>query len=140
MRKSQLIIPLTGRQTVIRTGPVALPTNATTQAIIKFLQFRGMYAVRINVQGMYDPVRKVFRKSHTQRGTADIHACVHGHHVSIEIKTGTDRQTDYQKITQEQVQHSGGIYLIIKSFPEFHDWYHNFKTSLNNQTKCTSQK
>ena len=100
-----------------------LSTNDLTKTIIKYLNARGQYAVRINVLGIYDEKKQQWRKSTTERGTADIHACINGKHVSIEVKRGQDRMSDQQKIVQEKIEHSGGIYLTISEFVDFHIWY-----------------
>ena len=107
-----------------------IPTMHTadlTQAVIKFLKFRGHYAVRINCFGIYDEKTKKWRKSGTERGTADIHACVGGKHLSIEIKNGSDRMSTHQSKVQEAVSNAGGIYLIVNEFTDFYFWYKNLK-------------
>lgn len=106
--------------------PAGLPqmqTNDLTQAIIKYLRFHGHYAVRVNTFGMFNRKTGSYRRSTTDRGTADIHACIQGRHVSIEVKSGSDRLSKQQKIIQSQVQAAGGIYLIAKDFVGFHSWY-----------------
>ncbi|MBO0950858.1 hypothetical protein [Fibrella forsythiae] len=104
----------------------AMNTADLTQAIIKFLKFRGHYAVRINCFGIYDEKEKKWRKSSTERGTADIHACLFGKHLSVEIKSGSDRMRPHQYKVKEAVTDAGGIYLVISDFMEFHLWYKAF--------------
>jgi hypothetical protein len=106
--------------------PSEMTTNELTHTIIKYLRARGHYAVRINVIGVFDEKNDTWRRSATDRGTADIHACVNSRHISIEIKRRTDRQSTYQKLVQEQVEQSGGVYLIICAFSDFHNWYYQF--------------
>lgn len=111
--------------------PMHVPTMGTndlTQAIIKYIRAQGGYAVRINCFGMYDPKTKSWRKSTTERGTADIHACVNGWHLSIEVKVGSDRQRSHQTRAEEQIKNAGGLYAIISSFEEFHAWFQLCKT------------
>lgn len=98
-------------------------TNALTRCVMDWISLNGGYSVRINVQGQYDERRKIWRKSQTERGTADIHSCISGKHVSIEIKFGKDRQSDDQKRVQEKVEASGGVYLIVKTFEDFLNWW-----------------
>ncbi|OIN57270.1 hypothetical protein [Arsenicibacter rosenii] len=112
--------------------PAGLPqmqTNDLTQAIIKYLRFHGHYAVRVNTFGMFNRKTSSYRRSTTDRGTADIHACIDGRHVSIEVKSGSDRLSKQQKTVQEQVQNADGICLIISDFYGFHHWY---KTVIKN--------
>lgn len=108
-----------------RATPV-LSTNDLTQTIMKYIRGRGGYAVRINCTGTYDVKTGHWRKSTTEPGTADIHACIRGKHVSIEVKNGDDTtQSPAQKACETQVRDAGGSYLIVSVFAEFHQWYHN---------------
>lgn len=101
----------------------ALHTADLTQAIIKYIRARGGYAVRINCSGIYDKKTGRWRKSTTERGTADIHACIEGKHISIEIKNGDDRMNDHQRKVQEAIEEAGGIYFVVKEFADFYSWY-----------------
>ena len=100
----------------------AMHTADLTQAIIKYIKARGGYAVRINCTGIYDAKSGNWRKSTTERGTADIHICWKGMHVSIEVKNGDDRQSSQQKDVEQAVVDAGGKYLIVSEFVEFHHW------------------
>lgn len=129
MDNDQLFIPvpyLQEKHSRKRGMPKPVPAMHTadlTQAIIKYIKARGGYAVRINCFGMYDEKTGRWRKSTTERGTADIHACIEGKHISIEVKNGDDRMSEQQHNVQEAVISAGGIYLIIHEFVEFHTWY-----------------
>lgn len=101
-------------------------TNDLTTTIIQYLLSRGHYAVRITVTGIYSEREKRWRRSTTERGTADIHSCIRGRHVSIEVKTGDDEQSDEQRKVEEKVVSAGGIYLIVHEFLDFHVWYKTF--------------
>ena len=95
-------------------------TNTLTSAVIQYIVLSGGYAVRINTQGQYDEKRKMWRPSTTRKGTADIHACYKGRHISIEIKTGRDKQSEEQKQTEFDVLNAGGLYWIVSSFDQFY--------------------
>ena len=94
-------------------------TNSLTRAVIDFINLSGGYAVRIQSQGQYDPKRGIWRKGQTRKGTADIIACIDEKFVSIEIKTGRDKQSPEQKRTQDDVDRAGGQYWIIRDFDIF---------------------
>jgi hypothetical protein len=113
-------------------------TNNVTTAIINQLNADGHCARRVNNAGVYDPVKRAFRRTRKdQRGIADILACVRvssretrlsswaglGLYLAIEVKTGDDVQSADQKTYQEQVEHAGGIYLIVKTYADFTSWY-----------------
>jgi len=111
--------------------------NGLTKAIIDYLRFRGYHAERINCMGrVVDNRRKVqdvtgktrtigstlYIPTTMQKGTADISATVAGKSVKIEVKIGRDRQSDYQKEYQRQIESSGGLYFIARNFDQFVEW------------------
>jgi hypothetical protein len=67
---------------------------------------------------------KKYLPSATKRGTADIHAIIKGFHVSIEVKIGSDRQSEDQKLEQGRIERAGGKYWIVKTPEEFFELYH----------------
>ncbi len=97
--------------------------NGLTQSIIKWLELKGHYCSRIQSQGQYNPTLGRWTKSTTKRGIGDLIAIINGQTVMIEIKTGSDRQSQWQKQTQKQVEESGGVYIIARSFNDFLQWY-----------------
>ncbi len=112
--------------------------NGLTACIIDFLRLSGHQAERISVTGRYidntqivtDTIGRARRigsgrwiKPSMQPGTADISAVINGRGVKIEIKIGSDRQSEAQKEYQKQVEQAGGLYVIARSFPEFITWY-----------------
>jgi hypothetical protein len=99
--------------------------NDLTKCIIDFLRLKGHYATRIQTQGQKRG--SVMTYGTTQKGTADIHACINKIHVSIEIKFGKDKQSEFQKQVQQEVEQSGGIYLLIKDFEQFYKFYCEFQ-------------
>jgi hypothetical protein len=64
-------------------------------------------------------------KSTSTRGSADISATINGRSVKIEVKVGADRQSQAQKVYQEQVEKAGGLYFIAKDFESVVEWYNN---------------
>jgi hypothetical protein len=66
-----------------------------------------------------------------QKGSADLSATINGRSVKIEVKIGRDKQSEFQKKYQEQIEQAGGIYVIIRSFSEFLNFYYK---QFNNQT------
>lgn len=86
----------------------------------------GHYVTRVQSQGQYSAKRGRWIKSKVKRGIGDIISCINGQMVMIEIKTGKDRQSIYQKATEKEVKASGGQYWIIKEFDEFIKQYNFF--------------
>jgi hypothetical protein len=99
--------------------------NDLTKCVIDFLRLKGHYATRIQSQGQKRG--NVMTYGTTQRGTADVHACINKIHVSLEIKYGKDRQSEVQKQVQQEVEQSGGIYLLIRDFEQFYKFYCEFQ-------------
>lgn len=64
-------------------------------------------------------------------GTSDLKACIMGRHVSIEIKIRSDRQSKAQIQYQDDVENAGGVYIIIRDFEGFVEWYKEFITELS---------
>ena len=103
------------------------PTNELTKQVIKAIRASGGYAVRINTIGFYKEDLGKWINGTTSKGTADVHACIFGKHLSLEIKVGSDTQSDDQKNIENEVLASGGVYLIVRTLEEFRAWLQNFK-------------
>jgi hypothetical protein len=102
---------------------LATVTNSLTAAVIKYLEIEGHYASRVQSQGQYSAKRGRWIKSTVKRGIGDIIACINGQFVMIEIKTGKDRQSEWQNKTERQVIKAGGNYWIIKEIGQFLEQY-----------------
>ena len=100
--------------------------NGLTKCVIAWIRLHGGQAERINTMGRpvetSDGVR--WLRSTSTIGSADISATISGRSVKIEIKIGTDRQSEAQKKYQQDIENAGGIYLIIKCFDDFYMWWH----------------
>lgn len=114
--------------------------NGLTSCIIDFLKLSGCQAERINTMGRPIDSRKqvtdvigktktigsmTWGKSTATKGSADISATIKGRSVKIEVKIGKDRQSDFQKKYQADIEQSGGIYFIAKDFETFYDFFQN---------------
>lgn len=111
-------------------------SNGLTSAVLQWLQLNGHWATRINTTGRWMPGQSVvdaigrtrqmqgqYIPGTTRNGTADIHSVINGRHISLEVKIGRDRMSEAQKATQRDIEASGGIYLVIRSFDEFMTFY-----------------
>jgi len=120
-------------------------SNGLTKCVIDFIKVKGFHAERINSTGsMRDNTKTItdvlgrkrtigsvtWIKSTTQNGTADISATIKGKSIKIEIKcaaSGDKYQSQEQKIYQKQIEASGGVYLIVREFSDFYNWFNTFK-------------
>ena len=119
-------------------------TNGLTKCVIDFIKFSGFHAERVNSTGAIKDNRKTstdvlgnvrtigsvqWIKSTTQTGTADISATVKGKSVRIEIKceaTGDRYQSEAQVQYQKQIEQAGGVYIVVRNFTQFYDWFNEF--------------
>lgn len=109
--------------------------NSLTQAIKRCLELHGCYVTRVQSQGQWNQALGRFTHSTTRRGTADLHAVINGQHVSIEVKWGKDRLSADQKKTAQQVQAAGGVYLVIKDYEIFWNWFVQYAPDLVQQKR-----
>jgi len=108
-------------------------TNALTNSVINYILYNGHFASRIQSQGQYSPTRGRWIKSKVRRGIGDIIACVNGRFWMIEIKTGKDRQSDFQKSVEQDVIKAGGVYLIVRTLGQFIGYYESNNTDSDTQ-------
>lgn len=91
-------------------------TNTLTKAIINYLLLRGHYAVRNNNNGVYDPIKKIFRRNSVTPGMPDIVGFTKdGQYIGVEVKTGRDVQSEFQKRFQAECEQRGAIYILARS-------------------------
>lgn len=107
-------------------------TNGLTSCVIKYIEIRGFQAERINSIGQQIDINGAKRwvKGSSQLGTADVSATIQGRSVKIEIKckaTNDNYQSDDQKMYQKQIENAGGVYLIVRNFQDFFDWFNRKK-------------
>jgi hypothetical protein len=103
-------------------------SNDLTAAIITHMNYSGFFVWRNNTVGIYDPVKKVFRKKRSQlNGISDIIGFrkKDGKFVGIEIKIGYDKMSDEQIYFQEQVLLGNGLFFIAKDFDSYLNWVKN---------------
>jgi hypothetical protein len=120
--------------------------NGLTKCTLDWLRLSGWQAERINVMGRPIDRRRVVtdcigRKrqigslqwipSGSTPGSADISATVAGRSVKIEIKIGRDTQSEAQRKYQQDIEASGGVYIIAKDFEGFLKWYDLFIEEVN---------
>jgi hypothetical protein len=128
--------------------PKVKTANGLTQFVVKFLNWKGHRATRINVQGRLTQGTermpsgitlqvKKWQHSTTRRGTADVSSTIKirtfgvdiGVSVQWEIKTGRDKPSEYQLKEQLKEQRAGGYYFFVHTPEEFFELYDSlFKT------------
>ncbi len=96
------------------------PTNTITTAVLNYLNLNGFYVFRVNNQGTFDPVKKLYRFNNQTKGIADIIGVTpKGRFIAVEVKgTKTDKQSEHQKEFQLKVQRAGGLYILARSLDD----------------------
>jgi hypothetical protein len=128
----------------IKPAYTDLTANGLTKCVIDYINFNGFHAERINSTGAIKDKRKTSKdvlgnirtigsvewiKSTSQNGTADISATIKGRSVKLEVKceaTNDRYQSKGQIEYQKQIEASGGLYFIVRTFAQFHDWFNDF--------------
>jgi hypothetical protein len=116
-------------------------TNGLTNTVIAFINYSGGQAERISSTGRVIHTGKPINGScfginskgegkyipgTGTKGTADISATIDGRSVKIEIKFGKDRQSEAQKVYQANIEQAKGVYLIVRDFDTFIEWFDAF--------------
>jgi hypothetical protein len=122
-------------QYLVKTKRVVKDANSLTKAVLRCLELHGCYATRVQSQGQWNQQLGRFTHSTTKQGTADLHASINGRHVSIEIKWGKDRLSAAQKKTAQQVESSGGLYVVVHDYDIFWAWFEQQAPQLVNQKR-----
>ena len=112
--------------------------NGLTKCIIHFVKANSYQAERISNTGRYIDNSKIvtdsmgfqkrigsgkYIKGTGTNGTADISLTIKGKSIKCEVKIGKDRQSEAQKKYQADIERAGGIYIIVKDFDEFINFY-----------------
>ena len=113
--------------------------NGLTKAIVDFIRFLGGYSDRINNMGVYRAGKTIDRyhevlvekgkwtPSGSRKGIADIMGSYKGKMLAIEVKIGKDRMSEHQAIIQNEVNASGGVYIIARTWEQFYnEWIKHF--------------
>lgn len=115
--------------------------NGLTKAILDFVNLSGFLAERTGTEGRVIDNRKTYTdvlgrqktigtvkriKTSGLVGSSDLKLYINGKIVAVEIKVGRDRQSQAQKEYQERMEKAGGIYLIIRDFDSFYNWFKEF--------------
>lgn len=97
--------------------------NPLTASIVGHINAVGGFATRINTQGQFDPIKKIWRPGSTVKGMSDIVAVYKGQALFIEVKVGRDKQTRDQMMVELLVNEAGGHYLCAHNLDEFLTWF-----------------
>lgn len=86
--------------------------------ILEFLKIIGVYCWPNQSVGIFDPVKKIYRKSksrHHLNGVSDILGIINGRFLAIEVKSATGQLSGEQRIFLARVNENGGIAFVARS-------------------------
>lgn len=89
--------------------------------ILSFLKIKGVLAWENQSVGIFDPIRKVYRKKqgiHRKVGVSDILGIHDGKFLAIEVKALKGKPTPAQIIFLDEVNQHGGIAFIARSIDD----------------------
>jgi len=96
--------------------------NDIQNTIIEYLRYKNIYVWRNNSIGVYDPVRKTFRKTSkwSISGVSDIIGIYKGIFLAIEVKREHPKTypTKQQKEFIQQIENEGGIAFVARSIED----------------------
>lgn len=104
--------------------------NEIQKFILNYLQVMGRgYFWRNNTVGVFDPVKKFYRKNPSQeKGVADILGVIDGRFIAIECKaSGFNKLREDQKKFKQKFEKSGGIFYLANNIDEFINWFNLIK-------------
>lgn len=91
----------------------------------QYLQSQGIYSLGTPRNKMPVPPVGYFEKrwggAFSKSGLPDLHVCIHGHSIEVEVKAENGRPSEIQLFMIEQINNSGGkaILLYPKDFELF---------------------
>lgn len=98
--------------------------NGLQKCILDYCKYRGHFASRVSVTGRWVKDSNhiyggKYIKAAIDRGFSDLLLVVNGKPIFVEVKIGSDRQSEDQKKFEKRVTDSKGVYFIVKNFNEF---------------------
>lgn len=93
--------------------------NGLAGCVEAWCKVHGAFYQRQNSQGQYDGRLKMWRKSGTTKGIADVQVTYKGKTYNLEIKVGKDRQSEVQREVEQRIKAAGGHYAIIHCYDDF---------------------
>ena len=86
--------------------------------ILNFLNKLGIFAWKNQSVGIYDPVKKIYRKPNNRfhlKGVSDIIGTIQGRMLAIEVKTEKGVISPEQRIFIARINEEGGIAFVARS-------------------------
>ena len=99
-----------------------------TNQIIDFVYRQDGYAWRASSVGTYDTKRQMFRTA-AKKGVADVLIIHRSWLIACEIKIGKDRLSAEQEGFLKNIEHCGGVAMVVRDFEDFKKQWINYLIS-----------
>lgn len=96
---------------------MATPEKIIENQILNFLHKIGVFCWKNQSTGIFDPIKKVYRKSknrHHMNGTADILGIIEGKFLAIEVKSEKGRLSPEQRVFITRINQEGGVAFVAR--------------------------
>jgi penicillin-binding protein-related factor A (putative recombinase) len=97
------------------------PEGIVKNNILSWLKSQKVFCWPCDSVGIWDPVRKIYRKRHSQyhlKGISDILGIYKGKFLAIEVKSKTGRLSPEQVWFLAEVKAKGGIAFVARSIED----------------------
>ena len=87
-------------------------------AILRFLKSIGVFCWKNQSVGIFDPVKKIYRKSNNTahiKGVSDILGVVEGRFLAIEVKSAKGVVSPEQRVFLARINQEGGIAFVARN-------------------------
>jgi len=99
------------------------PEGLIQASILRWLKHHDIFHWRSNNTGVWDPTRKLFRKSpNTMKGVSDILGVFQGRLLAIEVKSAKGRISPEQEQFLSQINQEGGVAFVARSIQDVEDY------------------
>ena len=88
--------------------------NEIQKAILEYLNYIGkIYFFRAGSGAIRTENGNYFKSGKV--GCPDIVVCYKGKFIGLEVKTEKGKQSDYQKVAEQEIKRAGGKYFMVRS-------------------------
>jgi penicillin-binding protein-related factor A (putative recombinase) len=94
------------------------PEGAVKNQILSYLKSKQIFAFPVDSVGIFDPVKKIYRKKHSQyhlNGVSDILGLYEGKFLAIEVKSKTGKLSPEQFSFISEINSRGGLAFMARS-------------------------
>lgn len=91
--------------------------------VLEYLTYKRHFFWRVNNVGMYDPVKKIYRRmpKYSKRGAPDIILIIGGQFIGLECKGARGKLSEDQEKFKQECESAGGIYKVVKGIQDLEE-------------------